>query len=158
MNDLHEPKMTAAECAELKTLVNEYARLEIQRVRALGADRLAELNAQIEANLKAEVSGVAELVGEMQAMAAECEKLLDEGVPLRGACLYPILGMPEWHEPETWTRMGLWDLVPRNGALQRELFTPLLESLRSAQRVEQKYAERYAGGDDDSSLATGTDA
>jgi hypothetical protein len=73
MTDLHEPKMTAAECAELKTLVNEYARLEIQRVRALGADRLAELNAQIEANLKAEVSGVAELVGEMQAMAAEAD-------------------------------------------------------------------------------------
>jgi beta-glucosidase/6-phospho-beta-glucosidase/beta-galactosidase len=93
----------------------------------------------------------------MKAMAEECEKLLDEGVPLRGACLYPILGMPEWHEPETWTRMGLWDLVPRNGILHRELFTPLLEALRSAQRLERKHAQRSEDFDD-SSLATGTDA
>ncbi len=28
----------------------------------------------------------------MQSMADECEKLLNDGVPLRGACLYPILG------------------------------------------------------------------
>jgi hypothetical protein len=73
MTDRHEPKMTAAERAELRTLVNESAKLEIQRVRALGADRLAELNAQIEPHLKTEVSGVAELVREMRAMVAEAD-------------------------------------------------------------------------------------
>ena len=34
------------------------------------------------------------------------EALLREGVPLRGVCLYPILGMPEWHDPDIWTPMG----------------------------------------------------
>lgn len=71
----------------------------------------------------------------MKAMAEECAKLLDAGVPLRSACLYPILGMPEWHEPETWTRMGLWDLIPRHGTLERELFQPMHTALREAQQV-----------------------
>ena len=75
----------------------------------------------------------------LQSTARECEKLLDEGVPLRGACLYPILGMPEWHEPDVWTRMGLWDLIPRDGILHREIFPPMLEALRAAQSLEEKF-------------------
>ncbi len=73
-------------------------------------------------------------------VAEECEKLLDEGVPLRGVCLYPILGMPEWHEPEVWTPMGLWDLVPRGDELIREPFLPMRDALRGAQRLERKFA------------------
>jgi hypothetical protein len=90
-------------------------------------------------------------VGEMRSfwlrsVADECEKLLDEGIPLRGVCLYPILGMPEWHEPETWTRMGLWDLVPRAGKLERELFVPMRDALRHAQRIEQRTHRRGSRG------------
>ena len=77
----------------------------------------------------------------MNAMADECEKLLDEGVPLRGACLYPILGMPEWHEPHVWTLMGLWDLVRRRTTLHRVVYRPMLEALRVAQRLDAKAAE-----------------
>jgi beta-glucosidase/6-phospho-beta-glucosidase/beta-galactosidase len=73
----------------------------------------------------------------MRAMAQECEKLLGEGIPLRGACLYPILGMPEWHDRDVWTRMGLWDVVPRKGTLKRELHQPMFDALREAQRLEQ---------------------
>lgn len=77
----------------------------------------------------------------LQAVADECEKLLDEGVPLRGVCLYPILGMPEWHDQSVWTRMGLWDLVPRGDGLARELYAPMLDALRNAQRLERKFAD-----------------
>jgi hypothetical protein len=42
------PRMTAAERNELKTLVNERARLAVTQVRALAADRLVELNRQPE--------------------------------------------------------------------------------------------------------------
>jgi hypothetical protein len=84
----------------------------------------------------------------LHAVADECEKLLDEGVPLRGVCLYPILGMPEWHEPSMWARMGLWDLAPRNGGLERQLFMPMLQALRSAQRLERKFAEFRRPGDE----------
>lgn len=70
----------------------------------------------------------------------DCEKLLDEGIPLRGVCLYPILGMPEWHDPTLWTRMGLWDLVPNGETLQREIYLPMLDALRSVQAIERRFA------------------
>ena len=82
----------------------------------------------------------------MRAVARECEKVLDDGIPLRGACLYPILGMPEWHDPETWTQMGLWDLVPHDGVLRREMFRPMLEALQEAQRIEERVLMGSAGG------------
>lgn len=72
-------------------------------------------------------------------VADECEWLLDEGVPLRGVCLYPILGMPEWHSPDEWVPMGLWDLVNRQSTLHREPCHPMLQALKSAQRLEYRH-------------------
>jgi hypothetical protein len=71
----------------------------------------------------------------LHSVAGEAEALLAGGVPLRGVCLYPILGMPEWHARDRWTRMGLWDLVMRDGALVRELHEPMLGALRAAQHL-----------------------
>ena len=77
----------------------------------------------------------------MHSLADACEELLDAGIPLRGACLYPVLGMPEWQDRATWTRMGLWDLVDREGTLVRERYEPMHDALRVAQRLERKFAE-----------------
>ncbi len=74
----------------------------------------------------------------MNYVADECEKLLDEGIPLGGVCLYPILGMPEWHEPETWTLMGLWDVAHADSTLERAVCDPMLQALRNAQRLEAR--------------------
>jgi hypothetical protein len=74
----------------------------------------------------------------MRELAAEAEKLLDHDIPLRGICLYPVLGMPEWHAPDRWTQMGLWELVEREGKLVREPHLPMIDSLSEAQsRLEQ---------------------
>lgn len=78
----------------------------------------------------------------MNYVADECEALLDEGVPLRGVCLYPILGMPEWHSPQEWVKMGLWDIAHEHPALSRELCGPMWEALRHAQRLEFRHAEQ----------------
>jgi hypothetical protein len=67
-------------------------------------------------------------------VAVEAEALLDEGIPLGGICLYPILGMPEWHARQEWTQMGLWDLELRGGALERVIYAPMLDALRDAQQ------------------------
>jgi len=76
-------------------------------------------------------------------VAQEAEAMLDEGVPLQGVCLYPILGMPEWHEPERWTSMGLWDIVIHNQeTLSREICSPMYEALRFAQRLEERHRAR----------------
>jgi hypothetical protein len=85
----------------------------------------------------------------LNVVARDCESLLDEGVALRGVCLYPILGMPEWHDPSIWTRMGLWDLVPDGQKLKREMYLPMLDALRAAQAIERKFAEFRAGMDGD---------
>ena len=70
-------------------------------------------------------------IHELSVMA---EQLLDEGVPLSGICLYPILGMPEWHAREQWARMGLWDLEHDQDVLLRKTCAPMLQALRAAQR------------------------
>jgi hypothetical protein len=67
-------------------------------------------------------------------VAGESEALLAQGVPLRGVCLYPILGMPEWHCPEKWTQMGLWELRQSHAGLERRVCAPMLKALKKAQR------------------------
>lgn len=76
----------------------------------------------------------------MRYVATEAAKLLREGVPLCGICLYPILGMPEWHERSRWTKMGLWD-VDRGG--NRRLYKPLYQALAKArEQIEAVEAGR----------------
>jgi beta-glucosidase/6-phospho-beta-glucosidase/beta-galactosidase len=65
-------------------------------------------------------------------LARECEAVLEAGLPLRGACLYPILGMPEWHCPEQWTRMGLWDVAQETSQRRRALCAPMERALQHA--------------------------
>lgn len=78
----------------------------------------------------------------------EVEALLRDGIPLRGVCLYPILGMPEWHDQKRWTQMGLWELSEcgQTQTLKRTICEPMLEALKKAQRIEHnlsagKYVE-----------------
>ncbi|MDB6054518.1 MAG: hypothetical protein JWN25_2041 [Verrucomicrobiales bacterium] len=68
----------------------------------------------------------------------EVEALLHDGVPLRGVCLYPILGMPEWHDQARWTQMGLWELTETNSTLERHIYQPMYDALKKAQRIEKK--------------------
>ncbi|MEK8093675.1 glycoside hydrolase [Methylocystis sp. IM3] len=73
----------------------------------------------------------------LREVAAMAETLLSDGEPLRGVCLYPILGMPEWHDRDVWTPMGLWDpLCHRDPTAGRLVCTPMLDALRSAEKVE----------------------
>lgn len=84
-------------------------------------------------------------VHELSAMATQ---LLGAGVPLTGICLYPILGMPEWHDREQWTRMGLWDLERDQHALMRVECRPMIEALKTVQgrraTRQATLAARYA--------------
>jgi hypothetical protein len=75
-------------------------------------------------------------------VADQSEQLLAEGIPLRGVCLYPILGMPEWHDRNRWTNMGLWDLIQEGNELQRNVCWPMLEALHTARRLDQHPAWR----------------
>jgi hypothetical protein len=83
----------------------------------------------------------------MNYVADECEILLDEGIPLGGVCLYPILGMPEWHSPEQWVKMGLWDILHDHPMLRRQLCAPMWEALRHAQRLDFRHGSSASTDD-----------
>ncbi|WP_210493375.1 glycoside hydrolase [Microvirga antarctica] len=79
----------------------------------------------------------------LQEVAQEAEALLREGVPLHAVCLYPILGMPEWHSPADWTPMGLWD--PASQAEphgERIAHQPMLDAFRDAQHLDTLHTRR----------------
>jgi hypothetical protein len=78
----------------------------------------------------------------LEYVADQTELLLAEQVPLRGVCLYPILGMPEWHEQTRWTQMGLWELLQCEDGLERVLCEPMLHALKKAQRIEHTVRQR----------------
>jgi hypothetical protein len=80
-------------------------------------------------------------IHELSVMA---EDLVEDGVALRGICLYPILGMPEWHARDQWTRMGLWDLEREQDVLQRKACEPMLQALRRAQDRQRSVLNRRA--------------
>jgi hypothetical protein len=69
----------------------------------------------------------------------ECAALLADGIPLRGVCLSPILGMPDRNAREHWTRMGLWDVGENASDRLRTVCQPVLDALRSAQRLERAF-------------------
>lgn len=71
----------------------------------------------------------------LREVTSGAEAMLSSGIPLKGICLYPILGMPAWHTKE-YLPMGLWDLELYGTELRRVPHVPTLEVLREAQRLE----------------------
>jgi beta-glucosidase/6-phospho-beta-glucosidase/beta-galactosidase len=45
----------------------------------------------------------------IQMVSIQCANLIDRGVPLLGACLYPVIDRPDWDNPNIWHHSGLWD-------------------------------------------------
>jgi hypothetical protein len=81
----------------------------------------------------------------LREVAREAEALLLEGVPLRGVCLYPILGMPEWHDPYIWTPMGLWDPArSQEPCGTRLICKPMLEALRDVRHINELHRRMLA--------------
>jgi beta-glucosidase/6-phospho-beta-glucosidase/beta-galactosidase len=70
-------------------------------------------------------------------IAGEARRAIEQGVPLAGVCLYPMLDRPDWHEPERWHRSGLWH-VPRDAhgrPVGRRLVRPYARALAAWSRA-----------------------
>ena len=74
-------------------------------------------------------------------LAAEARAMIAAGVPLEGICLYPILGMPSWHDEGHWLPMGLWD-VSDGG--ERVLHAPMLSALSELQMLSSPHHDLAA--------------
>jgi hypothetical protein len=69
--------------------------------------------------------------GWLEQAHAECRNAIRAGVDLQGFCIYPIVGMAEWHTLE-FLPMGLWDL--RGPTRRRILHRPTADALRRLQQ------------------------
>jgi hypothetical protein len=81
--------------------------------------------------------------GWLRTIGAEINELTGRGYGLSGICLYPILGMTDWHEPERWIPMGLWDCEEATppGRTRRKIDRPMLRELKTLMAAQQ--AENY---------------
>jgi hypothetical protein len=70
----------------------------------------------------------------------ECLRAVEMGVDLHGVCLYPVIDMYEWHQWETPTRMGLWDLCrcEHSGRLERVVHEATLFEVN---RLQARFTE-----------------
>jgi hypothetical protein len=69
-------------------------------------------------------------------IAREVVKAIESGVPLGGACLYPILDRYDWDDSSHWHNCGLWDLKRNSGGHYDRVINFLYaEALREAQRM-----------------------
>jgi hypothetical protein len=72
----------------------------------------------------------------LREIAAESRAAIDAGVPLEGACLYPILDRFDWEDAAHWHNSGLWDMVPNeDGAYRRVLNQEYASALREARKL-----------------------
>ncbi|GAB3563286.1 hypothetical protein GCM10027578_06700 [Spirosoma luteolum] len=79
----------------------------------------------------------------------ECAAVIQAGIPLWGACLYPIIDRPDWDHLTPWHRSGLWDADLTQNPPGRLLYEPYAQALlRTQAQLEaatQPVAEPLAG-------------
>jgi beta-glucosidase/6-phospho-beta-glucosidase/beta-galactosidase len=71
-------------------------------------------------------------------VANEAAAVLEEGLPLLGICIYPIIDRPDWdHLDKPWHASGLWDAesIPVGKIPARILNLPYAMALKDAQEV-----------------------
>jgi len=71
----------------------------------------------------------------LREIAAELWSANDSGVPLEGVCLFPIIDRMDWNDEHHWHNSGLWDLVMKNGRLERVLHEEYAQELRHSQAL-----------------------
>jgi hypothetical protein len=69
-------------------------------------------------------------------VAKECADILEQGVPLWGVCLYPIIDRPDWDHLHPWHCSGIWDAgVVTNDLPGRILHEPSAAALLESQKL-----------------------
>ncbi len=71
----------------------------------------------------------------LRMIGTECAAVLSEGLPLWGACLYPIVDRPDWDHLDQWHQSGLWDADLSQPGPARVLHQPSAEALHEAQAL-----------------------
>jgi beta-glucosidase/6-phospho-beta-glucosidase/beta-galactosidase len=65
----------------------------------------------------------------------QCHKVIQNGIPFWGVCLYPIIDRPDWDDLMNWHRSGLWDEeFQSDGTSVRVLYQPYADALHEVQQ------------------------
>ncbi|MBA4143799.1 MAG: NAD(P)-binding protein [Nitrosospira sp.] len=79
-------------------------------------------------------------------VAQEAVMAQQQGVDLRGICLYPIIDRPDWDDGHRWHKSGLWEVNVQGeeeSRYQRILSEPYAAGLRDAQRITKRFFSHY---------------
>jgi beta-glucosidase/6-phospho-beta-glucosidase/beta-galactosidase len=69
-------------------------------------------------------------------VASEIAKALESGVPVGGACLYPIIDRFDWDDCTHWHNCGLWDVEKDSRGHYKRLLNPqYADALKAAQQL-----------------------
>ena len=89
----------------------------------------------------------------LREVAAELWSARDAGIPVEGVCLFPIIDRMDWNDETHWHNSGLWDLVKRNGRLERVLYQEYADELRHSQALLARCGWGDAPKDDTDDMA-----
>jgi hypothetical protein len=79
----------------------------------------------------------------LKMIGRECAATLQQGIPLLGVCLYPIIDRPDWDFLDNWHHSGMWDAALRpDGPPHRILHQPSAEALLAAQASVAQVLDR----------------
>ena len=74
--------------------------------------------------------------GWIRYIGQQVQEMLQQGMPLWGVCLYPIIDRPDWDNIAHWHHAGLWDAQPEaNKPHARVLYEPYAVALREVQEL-----------------------
>ena len=71
----------------------------------------------------------------------ECNKVLQNNIPLLGVCLYPIIDRIDWDYTDTWHHSGLWDVNESGDSTSRILNESYADSLLN---IQEKIAHTFS--------------
>lgn len=97
-------------------------------------EMLGELHARYHRPLLIAETGAEEKLraGWLRYVCGETQAAIENGAPVHGMCLYPILNHPGWDD-DRHCRNGLWDYPDAKG--NREIYQPLARELKRWQKV-----------------------
>jgi hypothetical protein len=82
----------------------------------------------------------------LEEVARESGLAIQNGVPLEGVCLYPILDRFDWEDHSHWHNSGLWDMVPNGGGPHKRVLNPeYSRALEAAQQLLRAHFYTLAG-------------
>lgn len=67
----------------------------------------------------------------IRAVGDECNKILNQNIPLWGCCIYPLIDRPDWDHQDIWHKSGIWDIFDTD-TLHRVVHQETYQAVKTA--------------------------